>query len=295
MWSYQEMITVCFLAILLRQFTSDIIISSGDLSVSSAEFNHDGPSLILTFSGAGNLTCDLRLFTFQNHHDTPTAAFTPAYPGSCRQFSSSQIEYRLDKRDYLEILDLGNLLTTIDNSYLRWTSGLGYSVNVTAGEKYLDSIILDITAPVAIEFDIDLNRGIITVIFDSIVDPSTFDFTGLVLHNTYNLSSATVTYQLTGGFLSDFVGGTTICVGLTGDDALGITTLPLCTSVASCYLSVTSEAVSDHSGNVAPQAVLQVCTMQCILTCSLSTSLSLSLCVCVCVCCVCVCVCVCVC
>ena len=227
----------------------------------SVAFDHDGAFFSLTFSEeVDSLHCDLSVFTFTNSLAAPTASLTPAYPGSCSEPTPSQATFHLDDRDYLALLKMENLFTRLNNSYLQWTDGIGYMVNITAGEAHISIFSEDVTPPIVTEFDLDLNQGIITFLFDSIIDPITLSIKQLMFHDTYDISSSTLSYQLTGGTLT-IDGGTTLCIISSQADRQEVNRL--CTSEKSCYLSTSAGVVQDFNGNPALQTVVQVsaCTL----------------------------------
>ena len=226
-------------------------------------FDHDGAFFSLTFSEeVDSLQCDLSVFTFTNSLAAPTASLTPAYPGSCSQSTPSQATFHLDDRDYLPLLKMDNLFTNLNNSYLRWTDGIGYMVNITAGEAQISIFSEDVTPPIVTEFDLDLNQGIITLFFDSIIDPTTLFIDRLTFHATHNISSSTIYYQLTGGTLT-VDGGTTLCIISSQEDRQAMNGLSMCASEESCYLSTSTGVVEDFNGNLALETVVQVgaCTL----------------------------------
>ena len=222
----------------------------------SVGFDHNGPSLLLTFSepvDLGAINCHQTEFTYLNHMDSPTASMTPKYPGVCNQSGPSEIVFWLDMRDYITILTDGNLWSSSSNSFLRWSDRLGLTVNITAGETMADFIILDVSAPVATGFNLDLERGYLTLFFDSIVGPSSLDPTLLSFHDV----DRTTVYSLTGGSWPSEA-GTTICLTLSATDLIQLRSLPACADVKSCYLSLGMGAIQDYFANAALPTTLQV-------------------------------------
>ena len=225
----------------------------------SVDFDHSRPSLFLTFSEPvylDSINCHQGEFTYFNHPEFPTSIVTPAYPGWCNQSDQSKIEFQLDPRDYLLILKLGNLWTSTSDSFLHWSGNLGHGVNITAGESVVDSITPDTSSPFVIAFNLDLELGALTIIFDSIVNPSSLDFTSLLLQET---NSGSATLGLTGGSLPEDC-GTTLCLQLTTEDQMTLRNSPICRDVGSCYLSVLTGAVEDFFGITASPSVVQVYT-----------------------------------
>ena len=101
--------------------------------------------------------------------------------------------------------------------------------------------------PVFTSFDMDLNLGILTIVFSESVNVSLFDPTQVTLQSS--ASSPSHFFTLTGGLVSQ-TGSTTIDVDLLATDLNGLKqTMGLASIAANTYISFTSDTVEDMNRN----------------------------------------------
>lgn len=224
----------------------------GDVSVEHVEFDHNRQSVTLTFSppvDLDSINCDQRRLTYQDHLNPPVT-FTPSYSGTCLQTEDSKIEFVLDDRDYLSLVQMTDFWTTASRSYLHWGDNLlGTSVHTDEGANQVETLILDVTYPIPLSFSFDLESEVLVILFDSILVSASVDFTKFALHNTPDVSSSQEIFTLTLPELSTD-DRRALCLELTEHDlSLLRNSSTLCTDEESCYVYIATGAVTDVHSN----------------------------------------------
>jgi hypothetical protein len=116
-----------------------------------------------------------------------------------------------------------------------------------SGALKTNNFTADVTDPVLTNFDLDMNRGVLKLVFDEVVDAATLQVKWLTLLE--NRTSAGTSYSLQGG-LHEKVDGTELVVNLTVADMNAIKQKPrLAVSNSSSYLRIAAPSVNDTVGN----------------------------------------------
>ena len=144
-----------------------------------------------------------------------------------------------------------NLAISLNTAFLSFTATL---VTDTTGNLVLPTSFLqasiffpDTAPPVLQNFDLDLNVGMLFLVFSEPVRVLTLIFTDITIHNAANLASAS--YTLMGGF-AESMNGRQIDLTLLQNDLNSIKLLPtLATSPGDTYLSITSGVIQDTNFN----------------------------------------------
>ena len=141
-----------------------------------------------------------------------------------------------------------NTFIVLPNDTVLDTSGNPNTVIPSNNALQITSHVADLIHPTLENFDLDLNEGILTLLFSESVNVTTFDPTQITLQNA--LSNPTYAFSLTGGqfTLADL---TTIQLTLSRNDLNIIKGMTGLASLASnTYLRLTSAAISDSNMNM---------------------------------------------
>ena len=231
---------LCTPLIIKLNYSSPLTICTLSVSivyVVLAAFDHNRQTLSLNFStevSLESINCSQQQFTYQDTREFPTFKIVPTYPGKCFQLDTDTIEFQLNLADDLIIT---RDLSTLFSAFLVWGDELG--PKIASGGRYFDSIIEDNTPPSIIEFDLDLNQGLLTIFFDSLVvkidSLDVFQLTPYFLAGSAELPS-TQRYILSGGTAVSG-DGTALCIQF---DRINFrdTAPEVCMDTASCYFGI---------------------------------------------------------
>lgn len=193
---------------------------------------------------------------------TLTGGYTSAY-------NSTVIVVNLTYYDLNAIKKIRGLATGVQNTFISATYQTVLDMNSNNLVPISDQNALqasnftnDTTSPVLLSFNLDMNTGVLELSFSETVDSLTFTVTQFTLQSAPNISQAVQNYTLT---QLDLLTGDGIVLrqGLLYFDLNTIKALlSLATNVNNTFLSVTSLAVKDMSGNpvltISRYAALQV-------------------------------------
>ena len=174
-----------------------LIMASGDGVYFLSNFADPAtiPSYVLSFFE--NVTLDNQTDVISN-----MTAFSLNQP--LAQFNSYMLIVYLSREDLNEVKKLTALATNNDDSYLSITSTAVLDMvgnNVTAippnAARMTSGYTRDVTEPVLLSYDLDIDAGNLTITFSETVNVSTLDVTQLTFHNTRNIwASDYVNYTL---------------------------------------------------------------------------------------------------
>ena len=214
--------------------------------------------LALTFSEAINIsTLNPNLFFIQS---TPATANTNEYYQLNDSTTSNSTGAADTVQIFLGVMDLNNIkansliATSSRTTYLWFLQGAVYDQsgnpivsngNAVRVAAYID----DSTPPTLNHFTVNMGTGIITLTFSESVDVASLDPTAFLLMNTSNIGSAAFQRQLTGGTVLSG-NGPVVDLQLNYNDLNFIKAETMfLTSEINSYISITSAAVQDNSGN----------------------------------------------
>ena len=230
-------------------------------------FDLDAGNIVITFSEAVQLnTFNTSLLFLSNSTSSDNAIQLDQAIAS----SSVNTEIIVTLTDDIVViikLDL-NFATSSENTYIYHNALLACDIaNNCAKELPLTSainattFINDTTSPKLLHFDLNVNDSLITLTFNEVVDAETLDIRQFTLQNMA-AKFPTVDYQLTGGKLNS-TDGKVIKFFMTEGDRNEIQALDgLMELPSNTYLSITSDAIKDMSGNfvaeVRPRVAMKV-------------------------------------
>lgn len=233
-----------------------------DIESIGFEYKPSTGLLKMLFSGPVDIeyiNCDQRQFTY---FVAPSKMYTPLYPGDCFQSSEKEITFSLDIEDYAQMLNVNGLFQSVGNVTFAWSNTVGAAYNITPGQLVLSRLEPNTAQPSLQFFDIDMNEGVITLFFDSVMDFNTLAPHHLTLQAGRNTSYPQLNITQ-GQVLSSTRYGTTLCLALYADQLQYLRNgSELCNSTKTCYVSFTSSLIADAYGNyivpVAPTEPIQV-------------------------------------
>ena len=172
-----------------------------------------------------------------------------------------RVQFQLTLEDLNLIKSVNSLCTSATNCWIRLLSFFIYDF---AGNPFLHSnldpgavsslhqplvFIPDTTPPTLVLFSVDINNGSLYLSFDEVIDDSTFNPQDITL---LNMPGGSTSKQLSSSTIVPQAGPTQfIFFSFTRSDLNEIKSLPLLTSRADSYLSLTTSSLADTSGNVA--------------------------------------------
>jgi len=107
------------------------------------------------------------------------------------------------------------------------------------------SYTADVTQPALVSFTLDMDAGVLAIVFDETVDAATMQTPFVILQDS---AAASVNYVLTGGS-SSATDSTQIDINISETDLNEIKRLALATAKATTFLRLGSAAVNDTTGN----------------------------------------------
>lgn len=141
-----------------------------------------------------------------------------------------------------------NAFIALDYGFAQDTAGLD-TVEVSATQpQQADIFGDDTTAAMLGNYSVNMGTREITLQFDEIMDPTTFDTTGVQVQNAPLQANATAYYRLTSSVVTSPL-GSTVVIRLSDTDLAGITSNPtLARSAAQMYLRFTAYTIDDFRG-----------------------------------------------
>ena len=218
-------------------------------------FDYDMNSGLLTLSFSE--VVDINSFqadqlTFQNIFAVPTMTYTLQNSSVVSQISDI-IDIQLNLDD-LNNLKAEKVCLVEDMCYIAYsdqlitdTSGLSVVPRLSNAGLDVDIFIEDTTRPELRNFaSFDLNLAQFSLEFSETVDTATLSYSGITIQSF--ASDPEDTFSLTSGDVTD--DGSIITITLSTEDAITLKQNPfLCGRQGTCYISVTSAAIKDMSGN----------------------------------------------
>lgn len=224
--------------------------------------NLDQQLLTLTFDETVDVsTFSITSVILQDRQTRPTQSVTLGALSTIESPDGTEVVIRLSDDDFNLLTSTFPLATMDTNTFISIEGGTVFDTNGNPSVEILPSNAMQITShvedttrPSLVSFDLDLDNGVITLVFSESVNITTFDRTQLTLQSEQNGSIST--HTLVGGIDSQRL-STTIDVSLLDSDLNRIKAMPgLATSETNTYLSITSSTVKDMNGNnVVPRSM----------------------------------------
>ena len=224
----------------------------------SFTLNRNTGSLYLTFDETVNAS-SLQPTQLKLQSDLSASNVTYAYTltgGSSSVYDSTVLVVNLTFFDLNEIKKIRGLATSVLNTFISVTNHTVLDMNGNSlipisvqHALQASNFTNDTTRPVLLSFNLDMNVGVLELIFSETVDSLTFTVTQFTLQSAFNVSDAVQNYTL---MQPDLLTGDEVILrqGLLYIDLNTIKSyLYLATNVDDSFLSITSLAVKDMSGN----------------------------------------------
>lgn len=223
--------------------------------ISAFEFNLFNNSITITWNEPVDVdSFNITAFTLLDAAVNASLNYT-VNEGELSQGLPNEVTVTLSNADFVSLNTLIELCSNIDNCYLEADTGL---VQDNAGNTYLEEpitfapteFIFDPVPPSLVRFELlDLNTGILRLLFSESVDPDSVDFSLLILQNNFDETRVTSSLELTGGTVTT-AAGTVLDIQLNQDDLNFIKLDPaLCTVPIVCWIRFTSDFITDTSRN----------------------------------------------
>ena len=216
--------------------------------------------LVLEFSEAVNLsTADVTQFSLQNNPRRENIPRNVTFTGGALfyqepdTYQKRRVRLNFNAEDYRQIVLDTFIARSNFSSFISIPSGgiSDFNDNPLRGltaDVFLSALVFrdDLRPPELVNFDLDVDSGILTLEFDNVMNPDTLDATGVTIQNSA-LSTAT-RYTLTGGTTASDP-GYTIAVNLTQDDLNEIKrNRDIATNVNTTYITITANLLSSYGG-----------------------------------------------
>ena len=213
--------------------------------------------ITLTFDETVNISSfTVTQITLQNNitldptasHQLSNLSYTPSP-------DSNIVEIVLDPSDLNEIKRLDRLATDPNDTYISITSDLVTDMNNNSVYAIPDDdalpvfmYIMDMTPPILLEFDLNLNSSQLTLRFNETVESDSLDVTSITIQSSQTTSLSSVT--LSNSSLTLSLDNTTLVVEISEEDLNEIKRImALATGENNTFISLSSSAVRDMSSN----------------------------------------------
>jgi hypothetical protein len=211
--------------------------------------------LMLTFDETVDVsTFSITSVTLQDRQTRPTQVVTLGALSTIESPDGTEVIIRLSDDDFNLLSSTFPLATMETNTFISLEAGTVDDTNGNPSIEILPSSALQITGhvedntrPSLDSFDLDLDNGVLTLVFNESVNLTSFDMTQLTLQS--DRSGPSSTYTIIGGVPTQRL-STTIDLSLLVSDLNAIKALPGLASLRSnAYLSITSATIKDMSDN----------------------------------------------
>ena len=230
--------------------------------------------ITLSFSETVRLsTINVTQLTIQSSRANSTQSFTLTNYSITDDTDATMLNITISVDGLNRIKFLSELAIDIDSTYLSVTAFLitdmfGNRIESipTNGAKQITGFTEDVTSPVIVYFDLDMNVGNLTIEFSETVNASSLDVTKIRLQNSFLPSDpGFISYSLTDypphptGSRTFDIDGTTIIVSIGSQDLNQIKKIrSLATGTSNTYFSYPSELILDMNDNLAYAKTLPV-------------------------------------
>ena len=189
--------------------------------------------------------------TLVNSSSSPSVAYTLT-DSFAISANSPVLVVLLSSFDLNGIKAAGNLAKSLNNTFLTAMANAVRDMNANSLDPtfslQVSSYVLDITQPLLVYWELDLNFGSLALLFDETVNSASFDASGFTLVNT--TSSPSAAYTLTNTSFTISPNSPNLVVLLSSSDLNTIKAInSLATAPNNAFLTTTTDGVSDLFGN----------------------------------------------
>ena len=241
-------------ALQVRNFTADSI--QPDLVIFS-EMDLDSGSLVLSFNEPMNInSINYSLITIHDGSaDSLTLTGGSAVYESDPTTDKREIRITLNREDIRSLKLNLDLAVSTATSFVNLTEG---AIKDQAGNDVLERSNLmairftpDTTSPNLLNYTLDMNTGVIEMLYDDVIDPTTLDVRFIRLQGDQIGDDTESAYSLTtASVFTNSSRGDRLTLYLRQDDLNEIKMLPrLATDINNTYLALQADAIQDVSGN----------------------------------------------
>ncbi|XP_062518522.1 uncharacterized protein LOC134193700 [Corticium candelabrum] len=195
-------------------------------------------------------------FTIQN---ALTASLSVTLSDASRTSSPDgyAISIALSHEDLFRIKSVYGLATGVENTYLTLSASAvddhaGFDVTpITDGKaKKVSVFVQDTTEPRLVSFDLDMDRGLVTLSFSDTVNTTTFVPQWITLHGNNSGTSLNASFSITGGNVERSEDGTAILLFFSVEDLNEVKrNTRIATSSDTSYLSIRNATIQDLARN----------------------------------------------
>ena len=221
--------------------------------------NLDANSMTLTFNEP------VVLSSFAPDHLTISSSGSLLTPGvisynltggsiqSTQTTASRLFSFSLAQPDLIYLKTTPGIATDRGNTYLSALSGLIDDTNFNPSVSLLpisaSNFSRDTSAPQVVAFDLDMNRGLLTVYFNDVINASTFNENAITLQST--LARVPVeSYTIRNAILISAGDGFVITLQLSSTDLNAIKqTRGVCEFASNCFMTTSASLASDVNGH----------------------------------------------
>ena len=212
-------------------------------------------SLSLIFNEPLGDMLDFTQLTLQNFFEDPTAQVTLGNQGSFT-VDGSTVTLQLDGGDTGDVQLEGNLCTNRQNCFVTLGPGFAQDLAGNPSEPAVTGIVagnvsLDASNPELNGFSLDLNTGLLTLIFSEPVLGDGLNVRGLTIQAARSVATMNTQlyYQLTSAELNSTAVDAELRFLLSSTDLNILKTLPFANNVNNTYLTILAGSVIDTTGN----------------------------------------------
>ena len=232
----------------VRIFRADSI----DPFLTGFELNLDSEVLDLSFSETINIhTFNLSQIIIQGVGDPPS--FVQLTSGEYTIANDSRISVNLSTTDINNFKRDPDVAVSQEDTNIAFLGPIvqdttGNFITIISSDMPLgvSNFTDDSMPPVLDGYELDLNTGILTLVFDETVNVSSLDVTSLTFQSIRNQSYANASiYTLTTSDIATPTNEPVVIIELSTTDLNAIKRIPLCTSPANCFLSLPMDTVRD--------------------------------------------------
>ena len=170
---------------------------------------------------------------------------------------ASEISIHLGANDLNELKRLTQIAISLNSTYISLSQ---FSIVDTNGNKVVSrpydnpiqiiSLVLDVTRPRLLSFDIDMNYGYLNLTFDETVNVSSLAHTEITLQGTELFTQSTDSIRLSGGTTLSLIDSTELQLAITAGDVNQIKFLQsLATSATDTFILITNRTIRDMNNN----------------------------------------------
>ena len=209
-------------------------------------FNLNDDTLILTFNEPISEIIDFTKFSITGEGGTPSVPFTSANVLSVSVGSAVTVTVELSQNDIVTLKTTSNVATSINDTFLSISSNSFADISgnwfAAVSQRAAGSYTPDTSGPRLDSFALNLENGQLMLTFTDVIDPNTFNPTGVTLQDQ-PFRSANAYYTLTTASTATLTYGYTLFITL-NSDALPIRENNLFgTNIDNTWITITASTI----------------------------------------------------